>query len=155
MKSFRNVALLGLGAALVLGGLFLLAKESQPSPDVSNLEYFNSDYGFALAMPESWEGYRANYHEYGDSGDYHADICFWFGEPHQPFCVFQIVISTKEQWARSSRKTSPIFQDDRYVFGLDGDYDNVSSSNCLQLDEFQCAKRGEVLDIFKSFKFVK
>ncbi|MFH1899022.1 MAG: hypothetical protein ABIJ82_00935 [Patescibacteria group bacterium] len=107
------------------------------------LTYENEKYGFRLTLPEEWEGYKATFHEYENI----SDICFSF-EDRMPICVLQIYIHTKDQWASLKKKPAHIAENDEFVFSYD------YSPDCVQHDDFQCARSREVPAIIDTFKFI-
>ena len=148
------VAILALGFLVWLG---MRGKPITPPPDTSGNNassttgewktYRNEKYGFSLKIPDSWENYKATVHEYGQSSDYYADVCFSFDAPRPPFCFFQITIFTQNQWKEALQKDPSI----EYFRREGGDFffspESASESGkdpCIQLDEFLCARKRDL-----------
>jgi len=106
--------------------------------------YYNENFGFRLTLPETWTGYEATQNGRSDQ----SAICFSFPE-HSHICVLQIDVFTKEAW-NALVKTPPNYylaENEQYVFAAEPG----SSTECVQLDAFQCARYQEIPGILSSF----
>lgn len=104
--------------------------------------YQNEDYGFEVTLPGEWEGYKVTEHGNGVE----RSICFSF-EDRYPICVLNIYVHTPDEWESISKKPNYIDRNDDFVFSFD------YSPDCVQHDEFQCARAREVPAIIETFKF--
>jgi len=109
------------------------------------LVYKNEEYGFSLTFPETWEGYEVTVHPDGT-------VCFSFDRP-LPLCILQLYIRSKDEWndmKESAKAPAFIGESEEYVFLTDH-----YSSECVQMDEFQCERHHEVPSIVETFKLTE
>lgn len=122
--------------------------------ETSNWEtYSNDKYKFKLKLPSTWSGYKVN------SGQYpsYSYVGFSFGEPHQPFEIFKIVIYTKEQWDAIANKSlfTLLNKTDDQILVCDGCCSATGDfSGGGQFDQFQIERCKEVPNILKTFKVI-
>jgi len=113
--------------------------------------YANTKYKFELKLPLTWEGFKAS------TGDYstYSYVGFSFGNPHQPFTIFQILSYTKEQWNAVINKSlvKVLAQLENQILVCDGCCNvGEDSTGGGQFDEFQIQRCKDVPDIIKTFK---
>lgn len=119
--------------------------------------YRNDEYGFSLNFPESWSGYKITTHK----PEHQTDICFFIKEKGElSFCLFQIIVYTKEQWDLFKEKSPQIIQDNensKYFFRYSYMKDVSKTKNCenQELSQFQCDRSREAHQILSTFKFTK
>jgi hypothetical protein len=123
----------------------------EPCEETSELlDYKNSDYGFSLKLPKTWEDYKVNQGTYPN----YSYVGFSFGDNHQPFTIFQIVRFSKEQWDKGIKSPSYkiIGQNDTQVLVCDGCCtETEDTTGGGQFDSFQVARCKEVPEILKTF----
>jgi hypothetical protein len=111
--------------------------------------YNNSQYGFNLFLPKTWERYitKDKILKWGLFGDYHSVS---FGFPIQD-SLFSISIHNKDQWQKikSEEGPTPIYlgENNQYVFGYTTAHDAVN-------DEI-IERSKEIKDIIKTFEIIK
>lgn len=121
----------------------------------SNLNtYTNSQYGFELTFPDSWNGYKISQH----SNPNWDDMCFYFDMPgSQSFCILQFEIYTPAQWAvakaamSASQLKNAFISQNQNAYIIYADY-NLARS---QENDFQWARLQEVPQILSTFKFTQ
>ena len=101
-----------------------------------DLNYENEAFGIQLTFPESWSGVEASQNGNADV----TSICFTF-IGSAPVCVLQIDVYDKAAWSNLEEIPDGYYlgENDKFVFAA-GPYD----SECIQLDEFQCARYQEI-----------
>ncbi len=104
----------------------------QPAP----ILYRNETYGFQLTLPGTWTGYQTIQDEHGDV----THICFTFPN-YSPVCVLQIDVYTRAAWDRMVTVPPDYYrgENEQYVFGA-----GPNDGQCVQLDDFQCARHHEI-----------
>jgi hypothetical protein len=123
---------------------FSLEDEGGAAPGETNLIYQNESFGFRLPLPETWQGYEVtqNNDEIGTTS-----FCFTF-IGSTPVCVLQIDAYTPATW--DSLENIPtgyyLAENDQYVFAA-----GPFLEDCIQLDDFQCARYQEIPTILAGF----
>lgn len=127
--------------------------EKEPEKVVTGeeaVDYINSDLGFALTFPKTWEGYKATQGNYPTS----SYVGFSFGGNRQPFTIFQIIKYTKQQWDANPKNVplKILDQNNEHVFVCDGCCNTIGDfTGGGQFDDFQVARCKEVPEILKTF----
>jgi hypothetical protein len=116
---------------------------SSEPPAGADLIYSNDAFGFRLALPETWAGFETSENEHGGV----ANICFTFAGS-TPVCVLQIDVYTKAAWNNLEMVPDGYYltENDQFVFAA-GPY----PPQCVQLDDFQCARYQEIPGILAGF----
>ena len=90
-----------LSAIIVSGGFYYIQTQAE---EVENSTYENSEYGFILTFPDSWEGYGSagRILDWGDLGTSDS-VDFGFEEDS----FFNISIHSKTQWTQIEASDGP------------------------------------------------
>ena len=106
--------------------------------EVAELITFQSEYGFTLDFPKSWEGYSAEEKE-ADFGFTVTVIYFYTPEGAD---LFALSVFTPEQWdtVQAQEGPKPVFlgETDTYVFGWDNPQDSAGLETYLP--DFEAVK---------------
>ena len=172
-KLLKIILVIAIIVFVAVGYLFLTGKigqkkevkEESVNSAVSSVEtsdwktYKNEKYGFELDFLESWKGYKLTIKEYPQW----TEMCFAIaGKGERSYCILQIVVYTKEQWASfkekypNAKNAKEDNQNSKYIFKYGYTTDNSSYEECesVQLSKFQCDRSREVPQILSSFKFI-
>ena len=106
-----------------------------PAADL-DFNYQNETFGIQLTFPESWSGVEVSQNSNADA----TNICFTF-IGSASVCVLQINVYGKAAWSNLEEIPDGYYlgENDEFVLAA-GPYD----SECVQLDEFQCARYQEI-----------
>lgn len=117
-----------------------VAESIGPGPDIP---YRNDTYGFSLTLPGTWAGHQATVDDQGNR----SSVCFSFPD-YGPICVLQVDVYTKAAWNNLAMKPANYYlnENEQYVFAA-GPY----QPQCVQLDDFQCARYQEIPGILAGF----
>lgn len=120
--------------------------EAPATGDEATFLLYESDYGFALELPTTWNGYKAKDNGIinGEFGEY-SSVDFGFEAQDS---IFNIVMMKKDAWAKMELEEGPkptrLGENDEYMFGYAGSQDVVN-------DEM-AARRAEVDSIVSTFR---
>ena len=108
-----------------------------------DLPYHNDVFGFRFVLPATWAGYQATQNDNGNM----TSICFAFAN-HGPVCVLQVDVYDKVAWDDLTMVPADYYlgENEQYVFAA-GPY----PPQCVQLDDFQCARYQEIPGILAGF----
>jgi hypothetical protein len=108
-----------------------------------NLAYQNDIFGFTLPLPEAWQGYTVTQNDYEGV----TNICFTF-VGSAPTCVLQIDVYSQENWDKLEKVPDGYYlaENNLFVFAA-----GSHQEECVQLDEFQCARYQEIPTILAGF----
>jgi hypothetical protein len=114
-----------------------------PIPEKMNLAYQNDTFGFTLPLPETWQGYNVTQNDYEGV----TNFCFTF-VGSTPTCVLQIDVYSQENWDKLNNVPDDYYlaENSLFVFAA-GPY----QEECVQLDDFQCARYQEIPAILAGF----
>jgi len=128
--------------------------ESPSSTDISEWSvYRNTNFGFELKFPKSWDGYQVHEGVYPN----YSYVSFSFSGNHQPFTIFQIVRRTSEQWVNiGGNPGEKILDKSSYGYMVcDGCCDSIGDfTGGGQFDIFQVARCKEAPEIIKTFQLI-
>ena len=149
--------------AVVVAGYFFIFKKSSfvlqpsPTPELSNIEYRNTAYGFSITLPISWEGYSVSTDKWtGFAIDNQlGDVAFTDGpliSIHNPqwtgpntYQDIPIMIFTLEQWNLLQQEKfhigaapmgpSELGRNSGYVFALPARYNYAFPPGYEEVDQ--------------------
>lgn len=108
--------------------------------------YVNQQFGFELAFPKSWEGYKATSSP--------TQVSFSFGGSRQPFSIFSVIYWTTGEWEKISNKSGfkVLDQTSQGVLVCDGCcFEAGDTSGGGQFDNFQVERCSEAPGIVNTF----
>lgn len=106
------------------------------------ITYHNAKYGFNLELPATWQDYEAS------ESEHESTICFSIPTAEsQTFCIFQMYALPKDQAIPHALK----------LVGQTKDWQITTDehSDCVQLDETQCARQKEVPEMLTTFRIAE
>lgn len=137
---------------IISGGYFLWADNNS-----KNVEYVNEEYGFSVALPETWKGYSVTIDKWtgNEIGDQLGEVAFTDGPVvsiHNPKWTIEdiyqdipVMIFTLEQWAdlQSDRfhvgaapiNPTELDRNSRYIFALPARYNYSFPQGYEEVDE--------------------
>jgi len=131
----------------------IIATFNSLAESTSNIVYQNSDYGFEITFPDTWEGYKVKKEKSG------AEWIFYFGVKTNDsnfkddgttadggyFSPFAIGVQSLDEWEKikDESKSALIMKNSDYAF-------TWAQSNGIQPDDYD--KSGDIKKIIDSFK---
>lgn len=108
-----------------------------------NLTYQNNTFGFTLPLPDAWQGYTVTQNDYEGV----TNFCFTF-IGSDPTCVLQIDVYSQANWDKLEKVPDDYYlaENNLFVFAS-----GPHQEECIQLDEFQCARYQEIPTILAGF----
>jgi hypothetical protein len=108
-----------------------------------NLAYQNNIFGFTLPLPEAWQGYTVTQNDYEGV----TNFCFTF-IGSVPTCILQIDVYSQVNWENLEKVPDGYYlaENNQFVFAA-----GPHQEECVQLDEFQCARYQEIPTILAGF----
>ncbi len=108
-----------------------------------NRAYQNNTFGFTLPLPEAWQGYTVTQNDYEGV----TNFCFTF-IGSAPTCVLQIDVYSQENWDKLDKVSDDYYlaENNLFVFAA-----GPHQEECVQLDDFQCARYQEIPTILAGF----
>jgi len=111
------------------------------------IHYENSDLGFSIEFPTSWEAVEETIHERSN----YTDICFSFGR----FCIFSIYKYEGDQVNNVFENANVVYQENDLMFVCDGCCDPDSSiDGGGQFNDLQVERCEEAREIIKTFQIL-
>lgn len=117
------------------------------APDA--LVFTNNEFGFSFSLPETWRGYAVS----SDTGPNMRMVTLTVKSPSPqalPVGTLTIYVFEKSVWNSQGKKPKYIIENATYVFATDPEI--PPPDDCVQLDEFQCARRKEIPSILNTFR---
>lgn len=117
------------------------------TPTLTSLKYTNEDYGFSMTFPEAWIDYTVS----TNPGPNPITVIITVPtviSGSLPVSTLNIYLFTKAEWNSLAKKPQYITENDDFVFATD--HYITSASDCVQLDQFQCARAMEIPSIIST-----
>lgn len=116
--------------------------------------YRNTDFGFEIKFPKTWDGYKVSEGSYPT----YSYVSFSFQDPHQPFSIIEIVRRTSEEFAKITKTDNMkiVYIGEKDVLTCDGCCgQDTNFTGGGQFDNFQIARCKEGTEIMKTFTIIR